>query len=194
MQNMLENREKEGKNKKSAPNFGQKLTEDEVKAYIPNRNLELTMQAEIKRLQRVIAEKDECISKFKKYDKERTAYCHRLEQNYSMMEEQYTEWCGIIDEENGKASSSKFNKLRRDYASKKQKAETYMSSIDNVKQTLQNLTAMLREMLAFAIENDDMNGEYYKRKIKSAMQNVDNIMMKIVSCKNKYNLINEKTV
>lgn len=37
--------------------FGQKLTEEEAKAYIPNLHLELTQAAEIKRLRKVIDEK-----------------------------------------------------------------------------------------------------------------------------------------
>ena len=61
--------------------FGQKLTEEEVKAYIPNRNLQLTLSGEVKRLRKVIEEKDALITKFKKYDEERKSYYRRFEQN-----------------------------------------------------------------------------------------------------------------
>lgn len=80
--------------------FGcQNLTEEEeVKIWIPNRNLQLTQKAEIERLRKVIQEKDAIIEKFKKYDAERTEYCHRLEQNYSLMEERFCEFADAINE------------------------------------------------------------------------------------------------
>ena len=78
--------------------FGQKLTEEEVKAYIPNLHLEMTQKAEIKRLRKVIAEKDELIAKFKKYDEERKSHYHRFEQNYEMMEERFNEFLEAIND------------------------------------------------------------------------------------------------
>ena len=77
--------------------FGQKLTEEEVKAYIPNRNLHLTLSGEVKRLRKVIEEKDALITKFKKYDEERKAYYRRFEQNYQMMEERFNELADAIN-------------------------------------------------------------------------------------------------
>jgi len=78
--------------------FGQKLTEEEVRAYIPNRNLQLTLSGEVKRLHKVIEEKNECIAKFKRYDEERKAYYRRFEQNYEMMEERFNEFIDAINE------------------------------------------------------------------------------------------------
>lgn len=76
----------------------QNLTEDEVKIWIPNRKLQLTQKAEIERLKKVIQEKDALISKFKRYDAERTDYCHRLEQNYALMEERFNELADAIND------------------------------------------------------------------------------------------------
>ena len=78
--------------------FGQKLTEEEVKAYIPNRNLQLTLSSEVKRLRKVIDEKDALIAKFKRYDEERKQYYHRFEQNYEMMEERFNELADAIND------------------------------------------------------------------------------------------------
>ena len=78
--------------------FGQKLTEEEVKAYIPNRNLQLTLSSEVKRLRKVIDEKDALIAKFKRYDEERKQYYHRFEQNYEMMEERFNEFLDAIND------------------------------------------------------------------------------------------------
>lgn len=76
----------------------QNLTEEEEKIWIPNRNLQLTQKAEIVRLNKVIEEKNAAISKFKKYDEERSEYCHRLEQNYALMEERFGEFADAIGE------------------------------------------------------------------------------------------------
>ena len=81
--------------------FGQKLTEDEVRAYIPNLRLQLTQKAEIERLRKVILEKDALIEKFKRYDAEREAYCHRLEQNYALMEENFNELADAVNDCDG---------------------------------------------------------------------------------------------
>ena len=78
--------------------IGQKLTEEEVKAYIPNRNFQLTLSGEVKRLRKVIEEKDALITKFKKYDEERKAYYRRFEQNYEMMEKRFNEFLEAIND------------------------------------------------------------------------------------------------
>lgn len=78
--------------------FGQKLTDEEAKAYIPNLHLQLTAKAEIKRLNKVVEEKNKQIEKFKKYDEERKTYCHRLEQNYALMEERFNELADAVNE------------------------------------------------------------------------------------------------
>lgn len=72
-------------------NFGQKLTEEEAKSYTPNRNLQLSLSCEIKRLRKVIFEKNAQIEKFKKYDAGRKSYCKRLEQDCALMEERFAE-------------------------------------------------------------------------------------------------------
>lgn len=74
------------------------MTEEEVKAYLPNLHLELTQKAEIKRLKGVIKEKDMAITAFKKYDEERKAYYHHFEQNYEMMEERFNEFLEAIND------------------------------------------------------------------------------------------------
>ena len=76
----------------------QNLTEEEERAYIPNRKLQLTQKAEIVRLRKVIEEKNAAITKFKKYDENRNEYCHRLEQNYALMEERFGEFADAINE------------------------------------------------------------------------------------------------
>lgn len=76
---------------------GQKLTEEEMKAYTPNLNLQLTLSSEVNRLRKVVEEKNALIAKFKRYDEERKAYYRRFEQNYDMMEERFNELLDAIN-------------------------------------------------------------------------------------------------
>lgn len=71
--------------------------EDNNKPYIPNLHLELTPQAEIRRLLKIINEKNDCIASFKKYDEERKTYYRRFEQNYEMMKERFNELLDAIN-------------------------------------------------------------------------------------------------
>lgn len=78
--------------------FGQRLTEEEDRGYIPNRKLQLTQKAEIVRLKKVIEEKNALIDKFKKYDGERKLHYSRFEQNYALMEERFNEFLEAIND------------------------------------------------------------------------------------------------
>lgn len=169
---------------------GQKSHGKDVKAYIPNLHLELTPQAEIRRLRKVIDEKNDCIAKFKKYDEERKAYYHRFEQNYEMMEEQYNEWRELIDEECGKGSAKKFDKLKKEYQEKKQKCSASVAGLNEVAQSLPKLIEMLREMLAFAETRNQYQETFYKTKLGSAMAYVDRLLTKVVGF-SKLNDFNE---
>ena len=154
----------------------------EIKAYIPNLHLELTPGAEIRRLSKVIEEKNELIKKFKQYDAERMSYCRRLEQNCAMMEEQFQEWREIIDDEYGKGSAKKFDKIRKEYMEKRQRASVAVTELNNVEQSLQKVISMLREMLAFAESRDTKQEAFYKTKLGSAMAYVDKMLTKVVAC------------
>ena len=173
--------------------FGQKLTDEEVKAYLPNLHLELTQKAEIKRLKGVIKEKDGAITAFKKYDEERKAYYHHFEQNYEMMEEQYNEWRSFIDDELGEKTVKKFEKLKKEYQEKKAKCAASVVGLNEVEQALPKLIAMLREMYAFAETRSTTQETFYKTKLGSAMAYVDRLLTKVVGYtkSNEFNEINK---
>ena len=161
-------------------NTGQRLTEEEVRTYIPNRNLQLTLSAECKRLKKVIGEKDALIAKFKKYDEERKSYYHRFEQNYEMMEEQYNEWRDIVDDEVGKGTVKKVEKLKKELQEKKQKCSASIAGLHEVEQSLPKLLAILREMYAFAETRSMTQETFYKTKLGSAMAYVNRLLTKVV--------------
>lgn len=62
-----------------------------------NEELELTDQAEIVRLKKVIEEKNRTISEFRKYDDERKKYYARFEENYKLMEERFEEFNNVVE-------------------------------------------------------------------------------------------------
>ena len=62
-----------------------------------NTHLELTPESEIKRLNKVIEEKNRAIAGFKKYDADRKVYYERLEENYKIMEERFNEFNAIVE-------------------------------------------------------------------------------------------------
>jgi chaperonin cofactor prefoldin len=68
------------------------------KIYLPNRNLEMTRDAEIQRLLKVIDEKNALIEKFKSYDAQRNDYVRRLQKNYELMEERFVEFNNALEE------------------------------------------------------------------------------------------------
>ena len=161
------------------------MTDEELKSYIPNLYMELTAKAEIKRLNAVIKEKDELIAKFKAYDRERTVYCDRLKQDYDMMEKQYNEWRKVIDEENGKASSRKFNKLCRDYAERKQHALFCICALNDMDQSLGSVVIRLRDLLAFIESKGHTQDAAYKAKINSIIIYVGKLMEKVIQQKER---------
>lgn len=61
-----------------------------------NEDLELTPQAEIRQLKRVIAEKDRTIKDFKEYDEKRTKDYNRMVENYNIMQEQFERFCDDV--------------------------------------------------------------------------------------------------
>lgn len=160
--------------------FGQRLTEEEDRGYIPNRKLQLTQKAEIVRLKKVIEEKNALIDKFKKYDEERKLHYSRFEQNYEMMEEQYNEWRSFIDDELGEKTVKKFEKLKKEYQEKKAKCAASVVGLNEVEQALPKLIAMLREMYAFAETRSTTQETFYKTKLGSAMAYVDRLLTKVV--------------
>lgn len=165
--------------------FGQKLTDEEVKAYLPNLHLELTQKAEIKRLKLVIQEKDALITKFKRYDEERKSYYSRFEQNYEMMEERFNEFLDAINDCDDIDDGSKdFYKevVMRLYQGKvktdKEKSvlQTSLTQLSKMQETINNLefvmmgvgnaqkkTELLNELRKLQVRYDNILSSFKKK-------------------------------
>ena len=71
----------------------QQQQQEQVPGYIINRDMpQFTPATEIRRLRRVIAEKDELIKKFKAYDQQRKAYYAAFEEDYKAMKDSFDEF------------------------------------------------------------------------------------------------------
>lgn len=68
------------------------MTMNKNKEQSLNKHLELTPEAEIRRLNAVIEQKNKTIEAFKKYDAERKAYYRHFEANYKLMEEEFNQF------------------------------------------------------------------------------------------------------
>lgn len=66
---------------------------------ILNKDLELTSASEIKRLNKIIEEKNRCIASFKKYDAKRKEYYSILEAKYKYMEDEFDRFVKAVDED-----------------------------------------------------------------------------------------------
>lgn len=121
------------------PRSCQKLSDEEMKAYIPNYRMELTLKEEVKRLRKVIGEKDECIRKFKAYDAQRSVEFHRLRQNYEIMEERFNEFNEVLD------SCDEISDVRKYYKDVFSRLNRYVINSDTLKSIVQGISARIEK-------------------------------------------------
>ena len=103
-----------------------------------NKDLELTPQAEIRQLKRVIAEKNKAIEAFKAYDAKRSEEYNRMVENYNMMQEQFDCFCEDIRdfEEIDKRTASDFINLFHRYYNKMRSQDLLNGILNDLKSKL----------------------------------------------------------
>lgn len=69
------------------------------KEHVCNKDLVLTPEQEIRRLRKIIEEKNRCIEGFKKYDAERKVYYSRFMANYKLIEEEFERFVTAVGAE-----------------------------------------------------------------------------------------------
>lgn len=167
--------------------FGQKLTEEEVRAYIPNRNLQLTLSGEVRRLNKVIEEKNECIAKFKRYDEERKAYYRRFEQNYQMMEERFNEFmdaindCGDIDEGTKEFYNEVVKRLYKGKVNSDKNKSIFQKALSELNKLQDSINNM--EFVVMTVGNPLKKGELLKelKKVNDRYSNIINSFQRKMS-------------
>ncbi len=167
--------------------YGQKLTEEEEKAYLPNLHLELTSKEEIKRLNKVIKEKDEAIQSFKRYDEERKSFYRRFEQNYQMMEERFNEFmdaindCGDIDEGTKEFYNEVVKRLYKGKVNSDKNKSIFQKALSELNKLQDSINNM--EFVVMTVGNPLKKGERLKelKKVNDRYSNIINSFQRKMS-------------
>lgn len=147
-----------------------------------NSGLQLTMGAELKRLRKVVEEKNRCIDAFKKYDEERKAYYAQFAENYDMMLEQYEQWLDDIGEELGDDVRRGVDKTFKEGLKRQRRAQKLSEAVSIVEQALPNMERVLMEIEAFAEEDTNTRKRiFYKTKVGSLRSMITRLREKVTT-------------
>lgn len=116
-----------------------------------NEDLELTTQAEIRQLKRVIDEKNRAIEAFKAYDAKRSEEYNRMVENYNMMQEQFDQFCEDVREfeDIDSRTAEDFIKFFHRYYQRLKSVDQISQFVNDVKNRLNTL-----EIFSEKLEND----------------------------------------
>ena len=135
-----------------------------------NDDLEFTPQTEIRRLKRIIDEKQKAIDAFKEYDKKRTNEYNRLVENYNVMQEQFDKFCDDVrkfEEIDGRTKDD-FLKLFHGYYKKVRSVSKMNGILNDLKAKLNTIDkAVIRlknELLTLDRSADKVRDEIGKYK------------------------------
>ena len=126
----------------------------------------LTDKQEIIRLRKIIEEKNAAIKGFKKYDADRKKYYARLEENYKIMEERFSEINAAIDKCEDLDSNSKeyYHRLVTNLNVWKYNNEVERTALGGVLTRLNKLKQHIVniETLVWMVESDDAQKQIRK--------------------------------
>lgn len=153
---------------------------EKPKGYVLNRDMELTPMAEIRRLRKVIEEKNNAIAEFKKYDRKRKEYYSRFETNYAMMEEQFGNFLECVRDEEGwrtaqmvKAALASGAEREKQFRAKRERAEQAIQSLHDIAQTFGKVEKGLRGLL-------DYSEAHLSKQDKSYAEKTGSLLLKIM--------------
>ena len=145
-----------------------------------NSGMQLTMGAELKRLRKVIEEKNRCIDAFKKYDEERKAYYAKFSENYAMMCEQYEQWLEDIGEELGDDVRKSIDKTFKEGLKRQRRAQHLSDAVNMVEQSLSKMDRVLMEMESLVDADTNTRKQlFYKVKTESLRSMIANLREKL---------------
>lgn len=132
-----------------------------------NEDLELTPQQEIKRLKRVILEKDAAIKAFKEYDKRRTEEYNKMVEDCNMMQLQFDQFCEDVRdfEEIDERTADDFIKFFNRYYQR-------LKVLDQTKQLIGEVRNRLNTLEEFAdrLETDAKKFKADIRRFKESIE------------------------
>lgn len=132
------------------------------KGYVINKGMPAFVgDVEIKRLRKIVDEKNAAIESFKKYDEERKAYYANFMEEYSEMKESFTQFTEELAKvvEDGEMSQSeykRFVKLYGKWVTYKNHAMLYKNAIATAWHGVKNLVQDLKVLEALVINAGDM--------------------------------------
>lgn len=121
------------------------ISNEEMIPYVLNKGLpRFVGRTEIRRLSKVIDEKNALIEKFKKYDEERKAYYAERMEEYQEMQESFNQFMQelmkvVEDGELDQSEQKKFLKLYTNWFKYKNNAELYKDKLASARQSVRDI-------------------------------------------------------
>ena len=157
------------------------------KGYVINKGMpRFVGDVEIKRLRKVVDEKNAAIEKFKKYDEERKAYYAEFLEEYSEMKslfDKFTEELSkVVDDGKMTASEHKrFMKLYGHWLTYKTHAMLYKNALATARQSVKDLVKDLKVLEALVVNAGDMTLiEQLTERIHIMHQHLDTVRSRLV--------------
>lgn len=158
------------------------------KGYVINKGMpSFVGDVEIKRLRKVVDEKNALIDKYKKYDEERKAYYANFMEEYSEMKESFTQFTEELMKvvENGEMSHSehkRFMKLYGKWLTYKNHATLYKNTITTARHSVKDLVQDLKVLETLVLNAGDMTLlEQLTDRIHVMHQHLDTVRSRLVT-------------
>lgn len=158
------------------------------KGYVINKGMPgFVCDVEIKRLRKVVDEKNALIEKYKKYDDERKAYYAKFMDEYSEMKESFTQFTEelvkvVEDGEMSHSEHKRFVKLYGKWLTYKNHAMLYKNAIATARHGVKNLVQDLKVLEALVINAGDMTLlEQLTDRIHVMHQHLDTVRSRLVT-------------
>ncbi len=165
----------------------QENTESE-KGYVINKGMpSFVGDVEIKRLRKVVDEKNALIDKYKKYDEERKAYYANFMEEYSGMKESFTQFTEelmkvVEDGEMSHSEHKRFMKLYGKWLTYKNHAALYKNTITTARHSVKDLVQDLKVLEALVINAGEMTLlEQLTDRIHVMHQHLDTVRSRLVT-------------
>jgi chromosome segregation ATPase len=157
--------------------------------YSPNRRLpRFVGPTEIRRLNKVVEEKNALIEKFRKYDEERKAYYADFMEEYEAMKDsfdQFTQELQKVFEDNGREVSDyrKVLRLYRNWLNYKNHAEHYKDKLAGARESVRDIKDDLRkleELLGQLEYETTTNLEHVVSRMFTMRKHLDTLQSKLL--------------
>lgn len=157
--------------------------------YSPNRRMpRFVGSTEIRRLSKVIEEKNSLIEKFRKYDEERKAYYADFMEEYESMKESFDQFTlelkNILDDEGREPSEyKKVLRLYRNWLTYKNNAEHYKDKLASARESVREIKDDVRKLeeVLGQLDLESMSGlEHVVSRMFAMRKHLDTLQSKML--------------